>query len=196
VGAREPDSTVRNPDSLAEKLLGDPSTLTLQHPIVRALSLPYDEAMNDVEVVNIVRLMVIRTRYIDDALARAVNGGARQVVILGAGFDSHAYRCQELLAGVRVFEVDRPATQALKRQRVDAVLGGPPRNLTYVPSTFSTRICATYSCATATIRASERSSSSKASRCTCPRRRCERRFDSSVHIRQAAASCSITSTAR
>lgn len=136
VGAREPDSTVRNPDSLAEKLLGDPSTLTLQHPIVRALSLPYDEAMNDVEVVNIVRLMVIRTRYIDDALARAVNGGARQVVILGAGFDSHAYRCQELLAGVRVFEVDRPATQALKRQRVDAVLGGPPRNLTYVPIDF------------------------------------------------------------
>jgi methyltransferase (TIGR00027 family) len=136
VGAREPDPTVRNPDSLAEKLLGDPSALALQHPIVEALNLPYDEAMNNVEVVNIVRMMIIRTRFIDDALARAVNGGARQVVVLGAGFDSHAYRCRDLLAGVKVFEVDRPATQALKRQRVDAVLGGPPQNLMYVPIDF------------------------------------------------------------
>jgi methyltransferase (TIGR00027 family) len=136
VGAREPDPTVRNPDSLAEKLLGDPSALTLQHPIVGALSVPYEEAMKSVEVVNIVRTMIIRTRFIDDALTRAVNGGARQVVVLGAGFDSHAYRCRDLLAGVKVFEVDRPATQALKRQRVDAVLGGPPENLTYVPIDF------------------------------------------------------------
>jgi methyltransferase (TIGR00027 family) len=136
VGAREPDATVRNPDSLAERLLGDPSTLTLQHPIVRALSLPYDEAIKEIEVVNIVRMMIIRTRFIDDALARAVKGGGRQVVILGAGFDSHAYRCQELLADTRVFEVDRPATQALKRERVYAALGGPPSNLTYVPIDF------------------------------------------------------------
>jgi methyltransferase (TIGR00027 family) len=136
VGAREPDPTVRNPDDLAATLLGDPSTLTLQHPIVHALNLPYDEAMKDVEVVNIVRTMIIRTRFIDDALARAVTAGARQVVVLGAGFDSHAYRCQDLLAPVKVFEVDRPATQAMKRQRVDSALGGPPKNLTYVPIDF------------------------------------------------------------
>ena len=59
----------------------------------------------------------LREMKFDDALARAITGGATQVVILGAGFDSHAYRCQELLAGARVFEVDRPATQALKKQR-------------------------------------------------------------------------------
>lgn len=136
IGAREPDSTVRNPDSLAEGLLGDPSKIELDHPSVRALSLSYDEAMKDVEVVSNVRMMTIRTRFIDDALARAIAGGATQVVILGAGFDSHAYRCQELLAGVRVFEVDRPATQALKKQRVNEVLGGPPSNLTYVAIDF------------------------------------------------------------
>jgi methyltransferase (TIGR00027 family) len=55
------------------------------------------------------------------------------VVILGAGFDSHAYRCQELLANVRIFEVDRPATQAFKKQRVQDAIGRPPANLTYVP---------------------------------------------------------------
>ena len=136
VGAREPDPSARNPDYLAEKLLGDPSKLDLDHPAVRALSLGYDEAMKDVEVVSIVRMMTVRTRFIDEALERAIAGGATQVVILGAGFDSHAYRCQELLAHVRVFEVDRPATQALKKQRVNDVLGGPPANLTYVAIDF------------------------------------------------------------
>jgi methyltransferase (TIGR00027 family) len=136
VGAREPDSSARNPDHLAEKLLGDPSKIDLDHPAVRALSLGYDDAMKDVEVANIVRMMIIRTRFIDEALARAIVDGATQVVILGAGFDSHAYRCQELLAPVRVFEVDRPATQALKKQRVNDVLGGPPANLTYVAVDF------------------------------------------------------------
>ena len=133
VGAREPDPSARNPDYLAEKLLGDPSKLDLDHPAVRALSLGYDEAMKDVEVVSNVRMMTVRTRFIDEALERAIVGGATQVVILGAGFDSHAYRCQELLAHVRVFEVDRPATQALKRERVNDVLGGPPANLPPVP---------------------------------------------------------------
>jgi methyltransferase (TIGR00027 family) len=136
VGAREPDPSARNPDYLAEKLLGDPSKLDLDHPAVRALSLGYDDAMKDVEVVSNVRMMTVRTRFIDEALERAIAGGASQVVILGAGFDSHAYRCQELLTSVRVFEVDRPSTQASKRQRVNAVLGGPPVNLTYVALDF------------------------------------------------------------
>ena len=136
VGAREPDPSARNPDYLAGKLLGDPSDLVLDHPAVRALSLGYDEAMKNLEVVNIVRTMTVRTRFIDEALGRAVAAGATQVVILGAGFDSHAYRFQELLASVRVFEVDRPATQALKKQRVHDVLGGPPANLTYVSVDF------------------------------------------------------------
>ena len=136
VGAREPDPAARNPDHLAETLLGDPSTLALDHPAVRALRLSYDEAMKEIEVVNIVRMMMVRTRFIDEALERAIANGAAQVVILGAGFDSHAYRFQELLAHVRVFEVDRAATQALKKQRVTDALGGPPSNLTYVPIDF------------------------------------------------------------
>jgi methyltransferase (TIGR00027 family) len=136
IGAREPDPSARNPDYLAGTLLGDPSKLDVDHPAVRALSLSYDDAMEDVEVVSAVRMMNIRTRFIDEALERAIVGGATQVAVLGAGFDSHAYRCQELLSQVRVFEVDRPATQALKKQRVNEVLGGPPVNLTYVAIDF------------------------------------------------------------
>src|SRR5438093_9709875 len=76
VGAREPDASARNPDYLAEKFLGDPSTLDVDHPAVRALSLRYDDAMKDVEVISIVRMMTIRTRFIDEALERAILDGA------------------------------------------------------------------------------------------------------------------------
>jgi methyltransferase (TIGR00027 family) len=137
IGAREPDPTVRNPDDLAERLLGDPAALDVDHPAVRALSLSYDDAMELPEVVNIVRLMMIRTRFIDAALERAVAGGITQLVILGAGFDSHAYRFRTLLERVRVFEVDRAATQALKRERVRLAIGDDvPSNLTYVAIDF------------------------------------------------------------
>lgn len=136
IGAREPDPTVRNPDDLAERLLGDPNALGVDHPAVRALALSYDEAMAQPEVVNIVRLMMIRTRFIDAALDRAIAAGATQLVILGAGFDSHAYRCRQLLEHVRVLEVDRAATQALKRTRVREALVEVPPNLTYVAIDF------------------------------------------------------------
>ena len=81
VGAREPDPLARNPDYLAERLLGDPATLDVDHPAVRALGLPYAEAMEEVEVISAVRMMTVRTRFIDDALTRAVAEGATQVAI-------------------------------------------------------------------------------------------------------------------
>jgi methyltransferase (TIGR00027 family) len=136
VGAREPDPSVRNPDYLAERLLGDPAMLGVDHPAVEALSRDYREAMKDIEVVGNVRMMIVRTRFIDEALAQAIADGATQVVVLGAGFDSHAYRCGPLLAGARVFEVDRPGTQAFKRHRVSEVTGSLPSNLTYVAADF------------------------------------------------------------
>ena len=136
MGAREPDAAARNPDFLAERLLGDPSEFDVQHPVVDALRLDYAEAMRSAEVVGNVRMMTVRARFIDEALERAVADGASQVVILGAGFDSHAYRFEALLTRVKVFEVDRPVTQALKIQRVNEALGGPPANLTYAAIDF------------------------------------------------------------
>jgi methyltransferase (TIGR00027 family) len=66
----------------------------------------------------------IRSAVIDAALLEAVKQGCRQIVILGAGFDTRAYRLDPL-AGLKVFEVDHPATQADKRERVRAL--PPPR---------------------------------------------------------------------
>src|SRR5215831_12904979 len=58
--------------------------------------------------------VAVRTRYIDDRLRDALAGGVEQVVILGAGFDSRAYRIPGI-ERTRVFELDHPATQAQKR---------------------------------------------------------------------------------
>lgn len=134
VGAREPDALTRNPDCLAEALLGDPAQLVVRHPMIDALSQPYEAAMQDFEVSGMVRSMTIRTRFIDEALQRAVAAGAVQVLVIGAGLDSHAYRCRELLAGARIFELDRPATLQYKQRRVAAAIGTLPANLVYVPA--------------------------------------------------------------
>jgi methyltransferase (TIGR00027 family) len=59
-------------------------------------------------------IMALRTAAIDEAVRKAIADGATQLVILGAGYDGRAWRLSEL-AGVKVFEVDHPATQGDKR---------------------------------------------------------------------------------
>jgi methyltransferase (TIGR00027 family) len=61
--------------------------------------------------------LALRTVAIDTAVRDAIADGVKQLVILGAGYDGRAWRMSEL-AGVRVFEVDHPATQGDKRSRV------------------------------------------------------------------------------
>jgi methyltransferase (TIGR00027 family) len=70
----------------------------------------------------------VRTRWIDDAIAAALARGLDQLVLLGAGFDARAHRLPGI-ERVRVFEVDHPATQAMKRR----VVGDAPSRVTYVP---------------------------------------------------------------
>lgn len=79
--------------------------------------------------------IALRTVAIDTAVRDALAGGATQLVILGAGYDGRAWRLGEL-AGVNVYEVDRPATQEDKRARAAAL---PPAigRVTYVPTDFT-----------------------------------------------------------
>jgi methyltransferase (TIGR00027 family) len=79
--------------------------------------------------------LLCRTRYIDDALRRALEVGLDQVVILGAGFDTRPYRVVGV-ESTRVFEVDHPAAQAVKTARLRRVLGGLPSHVTFVPVDF------------------------------------------------------------
>jgi methyltransferase (TIGR00027 family) len=63
---------------------------------------------------------VVRTRLIDELVVEAIGAGATQLVLLGAGFDSRAYRLAETQA-VAVFEVDHPSTLSAKRVRLGAL---------------------------------------------------------------------------
>jgi methyltransferase (TIGR00027 family) len=68
--------------------------------------------------------VAIRARLADDLTKEMAARGLEQLVLLGAGFDSMSLRIKDALAGVTVFEVDHPATQAVKR-KVMARLGTP-----------------------------------------------------------------------
>jgi methyltransferase (TIGR00027 family) len=78
--------------------------------------------------------MAVRSRYAEDRLAEAVANGVGQYVVLGAGLDTFAYRNPH--AQLRVFEVDFPATQEWKRERLREARIDVPSNLTFVPLDF------------------------------------------------------------
>lgn len=82
--------------------------------------------------------LVARERYIDDVLRTSLNEGLQQLVILGAGYDSRAYRFN-LPGQVKTFEVDHPATQIDKLEKVQRVFGKIPKHVTYVPVDFTTQ---------------------------------------------------------
>jgi methyltransferase (TIGR00027 family) len=84
--------------------------------------------------------MAVRSRYAEDELANAVARGVRQYVVLGAGLDTFAWR--NPFAGLRVFEVDFPATQHWKRQRLANVGMGEPQSLTFAPVDFESQTLA------------------------------------------------------
>jgi methyltransferase (TIGR00027 family) len=85
------------------------------------------------------RWLCVRARLAEDVVERAVAAATRQYVILGAGLDSFAYRRQDLLARLVVFEVDHPATQAWKRQRLAELGVELPANLVFAPVDFETQ---------------------------------------------------------
>ena len=74
----------------------------------------------------------------EDLLEEAVRQQeVKQYVILGAGLDTFAWRRPDLLARLQVFEIDHPATQADKRQRLQAISRENPRQLHFLPVDFS-----------------------------------------------------------
>lgn len=79
--------------------------------------------------------IAVRTRFAEDALAAAVERGVRQLVVLGAGLDTYAYR-SNLGDRLRIFEVDHPATQEWKRQRLADAAITIPDSLTFAPTDF------------------------------------------------------------
>ena len=79
-----------------------------------------------------------RARYAEDRLAAAYRDGVRQLVVLGAGLDSYAFRRPAEQSALRVFEVDHPSTQRWKLQRIEALGWSIPDSVSFVPCDFET----------------------------------------------------------
>ena len=102
-------------------VLDDPFALILVGPEWPALMEFIRSTFRGPVIEEVMAFAVARSRYAED---RFEQGAFEQCVILGAGLDSFAWRHPDLLASSRVFEVDHPASQLWKQERV-AALGLP-----------------------------------------------------------------------
>jgi methyltransferase (TIGR00027 family) len=110
-------------DPLAVRILGQDAETVAREADAR----PSSRAM---------RLFIAaRTRFAEDSLAAAVQQGTRQLVVLGAGLDTYAYR-SPFGERLKIFEVDHPATQTWKRERLADVAIPIPPSLTFAPIDF------------------------------------------------------------
>ena len=112
------------PDSFALQILDEETRAGLK-------DLAADEALRPMRL-----LIAARSRFSEEMLSAAVARGARQVVVLGAGLDTFGLRNPHSEAGVRVFEVDYPATQAWKRERLKDTGIEMPASLIFAPVDF------------------------------------------------------------
>ena len=84
------------------------------------------------------QMVIMRTRWLDELIRDAVKGGCNQVLILAAGYDTRGFRLK-LPPSVRIFEVDQPAVQALKRAKLASIEDLPSRFINFVPVDFTTQ---------------------------------------------------------
>jgi methyltransferase (TIGR00027 family) len=110
-------------DPLAVRILGAEAEAALS------------DAKNDPSRRTMRLFIAVRTRFAEDSLSAAVAGGVRQLVVLGAGLDTYAYR-STFGERLRIFEVDHPETQAWKRQRLAETAIPVPACLTFAPVDF------------------------------------------------------------
>lgn len=133
--AQHPDPKVRNEDHLAMKMVA---------PEYWHYSLMKPDYQTAVLVTKTFRFdtnyyVNARTKHIDGLLQAAAADGVTQVVNLGAGYDSRAYRFRDAMPGARFFEIDLPAMIEEKKRRLKVALGQVPGDVAYVPIDFNTQ---------------------------------------------------------
>jgi methyltransferase (TIGR00027 family) len=115
-------------DQFARRFLGLRFGVIVRSRLLTRIALWYAERV----LPGAANSLVARTRYIDDYLKACIDDGIEQLVILGAGYDSRAYRFDGLKGKVRVFEVDHPNTQRAKIQKIKKIFGALPSHVVYV----------------------------------------------------------------
>ena len=130
-GALHPDARLRNPDSLAGRIVGMPFRMGLWWPFRDRFAVEYERRAPGVYYHH-----QARTKRFDGIWSDELAAGTTQFAVLGAGFDTRAYRFADRLKGARVFEVDHPLTSAEKQRRLRRVVEAKPTHVTYVPVDF------------------------------------------------------------
>lgn len=77
--------------------------------------------------------VISRVRYMDDCVGKCLENGMQQMVIIGAGYDTRAYRFNGLSEKVKVFELDHPATQKRKQEKLKEIFQSIPRHVAHIP---------------------------------------------------------------
>lgn len=130
----EPEQTRLFSDPLVGALVGEPIRFLMKFASMRRLTVRQTDAFTP----GIFGAQICRARAIDDAVRAALGQGVRQLVVLGAGLDTRAYR---LFGGetLAAFEVDLPGVQKGKLQKVQKALGHLPKAVTFLPLDFDTQ---------------------------------------------------------
>ncbi len=116
-------------------VLNDPWAVKILEPLLAVDGLNYEQKRARHAVSKAFRsYMVGRSRYAEDELKLAYENGVRQYVVLGAGLDTFALRCG--LDGLRIFEVDFPATQEWKRELMEEAGVAVPERLKFAAVDF------------------------------------------------------------
>jgi methyltransferase (TIGR00027 family) len=124
------------------RVFEDPAALTILGPKTTGGIRAAERRFNTRYARYLRAFLVARSRLAEEALTEAVGRGVRQYVLLGAGLDTFAYRNPHAAQGLRVFEVDHPATQEWKRQLVSHARLKSQGSLVYVPVNFERELLA------------------------------------------------------
>ncbi len=119
-----------------ERICYDPLARKLVNPIIYWLTKLF-AGYGERRAPGAIGFLVARTRYIDDYVQACLERGIAQLVILGAGLDSRAYRFAPLAERVNVFEVDHPATQQKKCRKLAKIFSELPKHVAFVPIDFN-----------------------------------------------------------
>jgi methyltransferase (TIGR00027 family) len=118
------------------RILDDPSILTLLGPVALQRIKDRADHYRTPEMVALRAHVVLRSRFAEDRLAAAVLRGITQYVILGAGFDTFAFRQPPWAQALNILEVDHPGTQDRKRSLLDAAELKMPQNAVFAGIDF------------------------------------------------------------
>ncbi len=132
LGAQDERPEIRCPDYLAEIFLSEEHKAPLKDRNVRLWVLKNKTAPGVYE------FMLARTAFFDELVEQALRANLPQIVILGAGYDSRAYRFKDLFQDTHLFELDAAPTQGRKREILRQAGIPLPENLVFVPVNFVT----------------------------------------------------------